>query len=182
MWKGFTAARPSDIAASTSVGVHTPGISGKPSRNACSTTSRFRPGATSMSTPASKATSAWWVDVTVPAMRNMRGESRAIRRRVSPILLSPEDERRDRRVVRIGPLLVGDARVPAGPARVAVVRIAPQLLVERRVTRHSFRVQPDAEARPIRHGNGAVAIRKLAALDDVVGQVVVVGVGAIAVP
>src|SRR5512143_1728771 len=77
---------------------------------------------------------------------------------------------------RRGPPVVRQERRPAWPAWVLVVRIRPQLAVERGVLRDLVAIQSDPEPRSRWHGNGAVLVGELPALDDVVGEVMVVRV------
>src|SRR5215217_8212226 len=81
------------------------------------------------------------------------------------------------RVRGVGPAVVRDRRRPAGPERVLVVRVTAQTFVKLGVLGQLVAVEPHAQARPLRDGDGAVLVLERAALDDVVRQVMVVRVG-----
>src|SRR5262245_45282074 len=80
-------------------------------------------------------------------------------------------------VGRISPAVVGDERRPAGTTGVLIIRISAEALVELVVLGEFVAVESDAEARTIGHSDGAAFIFHEAAFDDVVGEVMVVGVG-----
>src|SRR5215211_1630113 len=81
------------------------------------------------------------------------------------------------RVCGVGPAVVRDRRRPARPERVLVVGVAAQTFVKLSVLGQLVAVEPHAEARPRGHCDGATLVLERAALDDVVGQMMVMGVG-----
>ena len=98
------------------------------------------------------------------------GQRSALRRRV---------QRRPQADRRIGPVGARHLRKPVGPARVAVVGVAAELAGRAPRTRATrVAVEPHAEAGPVGHRDGAVTVGQLAAFDHVVGELVVVRVGA----
>src|SRR6266542_3573057 len=89
-------------------------------------------------------------------------------------------EPRRERTLGIGPLVIGNERIPAGPAGIAVVRIAAELTEKLVIARELVAVERDTETGRIGHGERAVAIDELAARNHVVGHVVIVRVGGVA--
>ena len=72
--KNFTTSRPSPIAASTSLGVAVPGITGIPISIQWRTTAGFKPGLTIKRAPAARARSACSMVRTVPAPTSISGK------------------------------------------------------------------------------------------------------------
>src|SRR5665647_3396216 len=80
-------------------------------------------------------------------------------------------------VFGIGPAVVGNDGCPAGAAGVPIVGVAAETLVEFAVLAQFFAIQLDAEAGLIGHTDPAVFVAHEATLNDVVRQVMVVGIG-----
>jgi len=81
------------------------------------------------------------------------------------------------RGARVGPAIVRDERCPARPARVLIVRIGSKLAIEILVLGELVAVQPHAQPGGIGHANRAVLVCQLSAFDDIVFEVVIVGIG-----
>src|SRR5260370_37140482 len=81
-------------------------------------------------------------------------------------------------VCGIGPAVVGNDGGPAGTAGILIVWVAAQALVELAVLAEFLAIEFDAEAGLIGHADGAVFVTHEAALNDVAGEVRVVGIGA----
>src|SRR5690625_2445675 len=77
----------------------------------------------------------------------------------------------------VGEIGVGQQWEPGGPGRVAVVGVGAQTLVELGVLGDLVPVQAHPQSGLGGHGHAPLAVGALAALDDVVGEVVVVRVG-----
>src|SRR5689334_18113677 len=75
----------------------------------------------------------------------------------------------------IGPAGVGDERIPARPAGIPVVGVAAEPPVQLGVAADLVAVEPDAQARRGGHRDAAVAEGEPAALDHVVGEMMIVG-------
>src|SRR5215472_13517353 len=80
-------------------------------------------------------------------------------------------------VARISPSVVGDERRPAGPSRVLIVRISAQALIELMVLGKLVAVESHAQTRAIRHANRPAFVLHEAAFDDVVREVMIMGIG-----
>src|ERR1035438_1241019 len=80
-------------------------------------------------------------------------------------------------VFGIGPAVVGNERRPAGTAGIPIVGVAAEALVEFAVLAQFLAVKLDAEAGLIGHADRAVFVAHEAALNDIVPQVMVVGIG-----
>src|ERR1019366_10829452 len=80
-------------------------------------------------------------------------------------------------VFGIGPAAVGDDRRPAGAAGIPIVGVAAEALVEFAVLVQFLAIKLDAEAGLIGHADSAVFVAHEAALNDIVPQVMVVGIG-----
>src|ERR1039457_6120445 len=77
----------------------------------------------------------------------------------------------------ICPGVVGTHGCPAGAAGIPIIGVAAETLVEFAVLSQFLAIERDAETGSIRHADGAVFVAHEAALNDVVRQVMVVGVG-----
>src|ERR1051325_1314850 len=95
----------------------------------------------------------------------------------SPLYSSTADVVGRARVRGVGPAVVRDGRRPARPERVSVIRITAQTFVSLGVLGQLVAVEPHAQARPRRHGDGALLVLERAALDDVVREVMIMRVG-----
>src|SRR5690554_1243824 len=93
---------------------------------------------------------------------------------LSPLTPTPAP---DASAVDIGPPIVGNERIPAGPAGVTVVYVVADLTVVLRVPPYALVIQFDPEAWAVGYGDGAVLVDHLSAGDHVVAEVVIVGVG-----
>src|SRR6476660_9843984 len=80
-------------------------------------------------------------------------------------------------VFGICPAIVGDDGCPAGAAWVLIVRVAAEMLVEFAVLAQLFAIEFDAEAGLIGHTDRPVFIPHQASLNDVVREVMIVGIG-----
>src|SRR5438105_11311051 len=81
------------------------------------------------------------------------------------------------RSCRIGPVAIGNQRIPAGTAGIAIVRVAAELVEQCVIAHDLFAIERDAEARLVRYANRAVRIAHSSALDHIVDEMMIVRVG-----
>lgn len=77
----------------------------------------------------------------------------------------------------VGPAFVGDQGEPAGAGGILVAGVAAEFAEEFGVAVEFLAVETDAKSGTVRDADGAVFVRERTALDYVIGQVVIVGVG-----
>src|SRR4051794_19458221 len=79
-------------------------------------------------------------------------------------------------VERVGPAVVGQDGRPPGPRGVLFVRITAEPLIQLAIFADLFAIQLDAEAWTFGNFNCSTAIRHQTALDDVIGEVMIMRV------
>src|SRR3954469_8672427 len=80
-------------------------------------------------------------------------------------------------IAGIGPAVVRHERRPAWATRILIVPVVAQFAVESRIFRQLRSIEPHSEPWAVRHSNRAGLVLKLSAFDDVVDEMVIVGIG-----
>src|SRR4026209_2661304 len=81
------------------------------------------------------------------------------------------------RVGGIRPSIVRNGRCPTRSERVLIIRVRTKTLVKLGVLGELVAVELHTEPRTQRHRNGAFLVFEPASLDDVIGEMMIVGVG-----